>query len=160
ASAQSDLRLTIIEPGACSRGIARREPGKPLKIRGSATDPSGVKEVLVNDRPVVLEPDRGNRAYSLFTTYLQPDSIYSLIRVRLVPVSGTEAIIDCRTDGPPRPTPVIVGVDSQKPTPPSTACDSTPAVARTGASDAPDLWQPFHHRAIGYGIAGGVGAVV
>lgn len=133
---------------------------KTLLISGSATDPSGVSQILVNGSPVAFKKDSQNPRFVLFETTVSADSIKDKTTLTLVPVKGTRFERSFNADSPliqqrrRAAATVILAAETSvvKPLVPDSQRTSQPLQRR-------DPFPAFRKRSIGYGAAAGVGVL-
>jgi len=132
--------------------------GQPLIIHGTATHRAGILKVLINGQPASLTKDPQNPTYWFFDKTIPSDSVTADVSILFISMNGDSLRKPYRTNStvvvaqtpPPKPKPAAEPV---KPT-----VDPNPRPEIRKAS--PDLWRPFHHRAIGYGVAAGAGTLL
>src|SRR5215208_1286171 len=83
--------LTVIEPSEWRfKDTLFLGDRRVLRIRGSASDSSGVTQVLVNGRPAALMKDPQNPKFWLFDMTIPADSVPARTILKLVPGKGAQ----------------------------------------------------------------------
>ena len=161
AGAQS-RSLTVIEPSEWRfRDTLLLGDRKVLRIRGSASDTSGVTQILVNGRPATLRKDPQNPKFWLFDTTVPVESIRDQTTLTLVPGSGPRLEQSYAADSP------LICEQRRKATTTVAKTEPTvvvPVAPQPQPAAAPvrsaDPWPSFKKRSIVYGIGAGAGTLL
>ena len=163
AGAQSRT-LTIIEPSEWRFGdtlvLGDR---KVLRIHGSASDTSGVKQVLVNGQAATLKKDPKNPKFWLFDMTIPAESIPGRITLTLVPTKGPQVEQLYAADSPfireqrrkAAAAATVAKVEPKVVTPVTTVPEPPAPPVRIA-----DPWPPFKKRSIAYGVGAGAGVLL